>query len=439
LSAHQINKIARQTGFMKLDSPLDGAGFLKLLFCNSEQDRNLSLLQLSNKVLHSNGKSLSKQAIDARFSKKSTLFIKTIFEAFLQKMNQSHLADIDDGWMSSFKRILVKDGTRFDLPKAFATHYAGFGGSCTSDAAICIQFEFDLKTGKIADFNLTSANIPDCKDAQLTKDHFQEGDLILRDLGYFGLNIFEQMKSEKVYFISKLNTQVSVFQLIKEQYQILDFIKIYQQMQHTGVNTIELEVFIGKTSKMPVRLIIEKVPQQVYEERIRSRKKQSQKEGYNMREEYAARQHFNTYITNIEKEKLQSQSIRNIYRLRWQVELIFKRWKSTYKIDKTHQMKYDRWMTLFYARMLLMLIHWQLYHYVKNAKYKYQNKLLSISKCLQSFKLNTSKITSLIYKGSATLRKAMKELIQIIATKHDLEVKKGRMSQQEIMEIIYCE
>ena len=115
-----------------------------------------------------------------------------------------------------------------------------------------------------------------------------------------------------------------------------------------------------------------------------------------MSEEYAVRQHFNLYMTNIETEKLPAQAIRNIYRLRWQVELVFKQWKSTYKIDKTHKMKYERWVTLFYARLLLMLIHWTIYHAVKIAKYKQENKILSLSKCLQSLKLVSHKITELI-------------------------------------------
>lgn len=408
------------------------------MLVNSEKDKNLSLNQMSLKVLDSNGKALSKQAIDARFSDKSVLFIKTVFESYLQKMNQSLMSGMDVGWMTLFNRILVKDGTRFDLPEAFKSHFEGFGGSCTSDAALCIQFEFDLKAGKVADFNLTSANIPDSKDAQLTKTNFQEGDLILRDLGYFGLSVFEQMIEKQTYFISKLNTQVHVFQLIDNEYQPLDFKKIKLQMQQSDTQTMELEVFMGKKNKIPLRLVIEKLPQEVYEDRIRTKKKQFQKDGHNMSKEYTARQQFNTYITNIEKEKMPAQAIRNIYRLRWQVELVFKQWKSTYNIDKTHQMKFNRWMTLFYARLLLMLIHWLIYQSVKNAKYKHANKLLSLAKCLNSLKLESGDITALIHKGYATFEKTVMALMQLIVSKHDLEIKKGRKNQQEILDIIYC-
>lgn len=114
---------------------------------------------------------------------------------------------------------------------------------------MCIQFEYDLKTGKIAELKVTSPNIPDTKDAQLTKDNIQTGDLILRDLGYLGLNIFKEIIAKKAYFIFKLNTQTAIFILDKNNYVPLYFNKLYKKMDGMSCKTIELEVFIGKIKK----------------------------------------------------------------------------------------------------------------------------------------------------------------------------------------------
>ncbi len=92
-----------------------------------------------------------------------------------------------------------------------------------------------------------------------------------------------------------------------------------------------------------------------------------------MRAGYAQKHRFNCYITNIEKGKFPPSVIRNIYRLRWQIELVLKQWKSTYRIDKTHKMKFERWIILFYARLMLMLIHWHIYHITKIAEYNSEN------------------------------------------------------------------
>jgi len=79
---------------------------------------------MSLEALDKKGNTLSKQAIDARFTSKSTLFIKTVFENYLQKCNRSLYQNNDLGWMDLFSEVLIKDGTRFDLPKAFNPNYA---------------------------------------------------------------------------------------------------------------------------------------------------------------------------------------------------------------------------------------------------------------------------------------------------------------------------
>jgi hypothetical protein len=417
---------------------LNGVTFLRELLRNGEQNHNLSLNQMGINVLDKDGKPVSKQAIDGRFNDRSLAFIKKIFENYLLKTNVLLQSDQDMGWMDLFGRVLVKDGTRFDLPACMASHFKGFGGSCTSQSGICIQLEYDLKTGNIAEFKTTSANVPDSKDAQQTKDNIEKSDLILRDLGYFGLNVFEEMIRKKSSFISKLNTQVSIFEQKDEQFKALDFKAISKRFEKTNCQQMELEVFMGMSTKIPVRLVIEKVPEQIYKQRMEQAIKNAKKKGCKVSAEYSIRQQFSCYITNIPKQTLKAEAIREIYRLRWQVELVFKIWKSTYNIEKTRSMKYTRWMTLFYARMLLMLIHWQIYHVCRKARQRLENKLLSITKCMQTLRLSSPKITGLINQAKTKIASFVWEIRQILSSNHDLEKKKGRKNQEEIINIIYC-
>lgn len=53
---------------------------------NSESYKNIRLNLMRSNVRNEKEKPLSKQALDTQFSKKSKVFIKTIFEAYLQKM-----------------------------------------------------------------------------------------------------------------------------------------------------------------------------------------------------------------------------------------------------------------------------------------------------------------------------------------------------------------
>ena len=65
---------------------------------------------------------------------------------------------------------------------------------------------------------------------------------------------------------------------------------------------------------------------------------------------------FNIYITNADEEKLPTQFVRLIYSLRWQIELIFKIWKSVFKIDKVKQMSIFRFECYIYSKLIAILL-----------------------------------------------------------------------------------
>ena len=147
---------------------------IDILLYNSSSDANKSLNQLTIETLSEHAVSISKQGIDKKFNTKAVLFIKTVFERQIAK--QIHDKSIDAGWLGHFGHVRIKDGTRFDVPEGFYQLLPGFGGSA-SKAGVCIQFEFDIKSGKILDLTITPANRPDFTDAKETKLNIEKGDL----------------------------------------------------------------------------------------------------------------------------------------------------------------------------------------------------------------------------------------------------------------------
>ena len=86
------------------------------------------------------------------------LFLKKLIETQLSVELDLH---IDAGWLSSFNRVTIKDGTRFHLPEEYKDYLPGSGGS-GSKAGACLQFEFDLKSGQIEVMDLTASNRAGC-------------------------------------------------------------------------------------------------------------------------------------------------------------------------------------------------------------------------------------------------------------------------------------
>jgi hypothetical protein len=152
-----------------------------LLFIASNAE-HCSLSETTNELLDKHHVSISRQAFDERFDESAIDFIKSIFEEqFSKQINGTYGND----FLKLFNAVRIKDGTRIELPDRLKEYFKGFGGKKASASGICIQYEFDIKTGKVIDLAITDAKASDSKDAKSKIDDINEGELIIRDLGYF--------------------------------------------------------------------------------------------------------------------------------------------------------------------------------------------------------------------------------------------------------------
>jgi hypothetical protein len=140
---------------------------------------------------------------------------------------------------------------------------------------------------------------------------------------------------------------------------------------------------------MPVRLIIEKVPKKVADEKRRKLKLLSKFKEKFISEKRLELCDVNTYITNASTSKISTQNIRAFYGIRWQIEILFKAWKSVFNIDKFNKMKVERFECNTYGTLLLIALTTQLYGYFKNEIYTKYKKEIST---LKFFKLMKNKI-----------------------------------------------
>ena len=61
------------------------------------------------------------------------------------------------------------------------------------------------------------------------------------------------------------------------------------------------------------------------------------------------------YLTNV-PEDMPASEIHELYRLRWQIELLFKTWKSDLEVDKMKKVKIERWLCHFYLQSIVLLL-----------------------------------------------------------------------------------
>lgn len=323
-----INELAKKSKFIQRRSKLTAVKFLDLMLFNSQFNHCLSLNQLAIEASSVYDMEITKQGLDQRINDRAVDFFKLLLQ---HQLNNQISQPIDTNLLSSFNRVRIKDSTKFDVNSQLEEELPGYGGAA-SLACTSIQYKFDLNTGNCIDLSITPALESDYKNALNNKVDVHKGDLIIRDLGYFGIEVLKTINSNKALYLSKLKPNVGVFEKDDGKFIKLDFDKLYKWMTKNGIKTLEKEVYIGGEAKMPTRLMVDMLPKEIYEKKLRKVTKERMKKGRKASENYSSKARFNLTITNATTEQLNINAALFTYRLRCQVELVFKLWKSNYGI-----------------------------------------------------------------------------------------------------------
>lgn len=407
--------------------------FFENLIYNASFDVNMSLNNLSIDICQQYGVEVTRQSLSERYSPKSVSFLQEV----LMQLSFSGNSGITVGWLELFNSVRIKDSTKFVLPEEYAKEMPGFGG-VSSKSATCIQYEYDLKTGSMLDLNITPANRPDTKDASETKDNIEPNDLILRDLGYYITDVLAGFIEKGAYIISKLNAKTLVYEKPADKFELLDFEKLHRWMNKHKVKQLEKQVYIGADAKLPIRIIIETVPEEVFNQRMRKANKYSKQRGHKITDEHKIRSKFNLIITNISIEAMPKEAVLGLYHMRWQIELIFKIWKSTFGIHKIGKMKYYRWLSILYSKLILIAIYWKTIMANRTILYNQEGKLLSVDKCFKTLRNYTNKLRQAIKEGKMALLQHEIWMGLVISKKHWLEKKKNKLNFEQIIYLNYC-
>src|SRR5207302_5704287 len=131
------------------------------------------------------------------------------------------------------------------------------------------------------------------------------------------------------YFLTRLPSHVKIY-LNPTDENPVDLAKHLSQREHLPV--IDIKVWAGN-KRLPVRLVAYKVPKEVLNQRLRRAHKGAKEMGRVLSKAKLDLLQFSLFITNVPEDMLSAEIIGTVYRLRWEIELIFKQWKSLLKID----------------------------------------------------------------------------------------------------------
>lgn len=332
LGEEEIAEIAFQSGFQKREGKIQSREFLLLMIEGASNPEQANLKHLASALGEMpSGSLITAQAIAARLWKPETVaFLGAAFEKVLAAKLVDTLKSPEWlGYAARFPRILIEDSTICRLHNFANSVFKASGGDPTR-SAYKLDLIFEVVSGSIKALKVVDGSATDPGSAYDVIKVLQPGDLVLRDLGYFCLPSFRQIEERGAYFISRFKRGVSAY--TPQGKPIMDMYR-YLIKRCKGNFGADVEVVLGYAERYKVRLIAAKAPKQVHQQRLRELKNYAAKHSTKVADEAKQLAKLTILITNIPYEMVPAEGTGTLYRIRWDVELIFKAWKSQIHID----------------------------------------------------------------------------------------------------------
>jgi hypothetical protein len=298
------------------------------------------------------GAAVTPQAVDQRHTPKLVKFLKELFCRATKLVVRSNraLAPI----LERFSSVTVLDSSTITLPGIMQEEYPGCGGSYGGGAsAMKLQTELDLRSGAVSHLEIEPGRSPDGATSRQTVRRGR-GSLRITDLGYFNVAVFADMTKEGEYFLSRLQFGTSVLLPERGAIELLDWLP-----KQPGP-FVDRPIFLGKEQRLPCRLIAWRVPEeQANRRRQKLRRESLSKYGKEPSAERLAWCDWTILVTNVPVEMMSPEEAVILYRARWQVELLFKRWKGQDLVAVLRGSTVVRQMVGVWSRLVAALVqHW---------------------------------------------------------------------------------
>ena len=234
---------------------------------------------------------------------------------------------------SPFNRILTGDCSFLRLLKKNAKHFPAHGNAHGQTAGAKTDLIFDLLTGEPVHTDLYLGTEQDKSIGDDLFGSLKKDDLVLRDMGYFSVEVFRAIEAFGAYWLSRLplNVDVQVSEKSgdgKESKRSLE-----QILQNTETDQLDLTVSLSGQEHQ-TRLVAVRVSPQEAQKRRRQRNAAAKAKGKKVTKKSRIRDGWHLMVTNVQEEVQSAEELSDVYRQRWQIEIVFRAWKQSSNLKK---------------------------------------------------------------------------------------------------------
>jgi Transposase DDE domain len=348
-NAHQIG---RTSGFVQRQSKFGGAELAQTLVFGWLANPQASLEELAQTAAEV-GIRMSAQGLDQRLGERAADCLQQVLHQAAQQMVQAEKVPLSV-W-EHFTGVYVQDSTCVSLPEALADVWPGCGGGHTPGdgaATLKVQVQWELQGGQLSAVALQAGRTADRTSGEWLA-RLPAGALGLADLGYFSLERMAAQAAAGSYWLSQVQAGTCLVEADGQSRSVSAWLATQTAAQ------VDRPIRLGVGQQLPCRLLAARVTPDVAATRRRHLRAEARRQGQLVSAERLKLADWTVFVTNVPAEWLNLDQAWVLARVRWQIELLFKLWKSHGQVDQWRSQKPWRILCEVYAKLLGQLVqHW---------------------------------------------------------------------------------
>jgi hypothetical protein len=330
LFINRANALAKEAGFIQREREVTGAGFAQTVVFGGLAQPEATRKQLQHSATQA-GMRISVQGLDQRFTAKAVQFMRALLEEGLTQLVRSEQQSVV---LPQFNGVYLTDCTRL----------------VWGAVGVKLAVRWELQRGQLQAC-LTELTQHDQR-AAVVASALPAGALHLGDLGFFKLKRFRDWSAQGVYWLTRYKVGTRVFTEDGQAVDLKGFL--------TGTQARRLRVRLGSgRTAVAAWLVAAPLPDEAFAKRYARLKEQARLDQRPLSQRQLELAHWTIYLTNLPDLTFEHAHV--LARTRWQIELLFKLWKSHGKVLVSRSANPQRQQCEGYAKLLGVLVaHWLL-------------------------------------------------------------------------------
>jgi hypothetical protein len=323
-------------------------------------------LSASRQTLSSQAQTLAepvtRQALDQRFTPPAVEFLKASFAHVLSHaLDWSAAHPQAEALRTNFSALYLLDSTSFDCPDTLQDIFPACGGA-GSAANVKVLLRYELIAGRLEPLQVLAGKRSDQGQALKAVERLQANQLQLQDKGFYDAKAWQAAEQRRAFLLMPLPHSVTLW-LAPAPDQPEKLLDLAAALAASSENRMEWPgLLLGTPGHRagPLRLVAFRLNLESAARQRQGLREAQRKQGRTPSAKALQLAGWLLLLTNAPAAKLPSAMMSYVYRLRWQVELIFRQAKTVLRLDQTESQNPCRVQAEIWARLIcaVLLFSW---------------------------------------------------------------------------------